>query len=322
VVAVEPLRLELVCSSFRMIKSWLCIITSALLYAFSFLLPTYCWWFVYLFPALLFWGGVTYSVSFSHGFVWGALSLFVQLSGVVYPLVFFDNVVHITRIFPWIFILLYVAVHTGFWFWVTSTMSAWFNLRGRHMITSLLLWLVTSSLYFYWLDHYCLWIFNRCEGCPLLHPLLPLTKCPGLLYLLPIVGKPLLLFLLFGVAGAFVLLMEKSCKKMLFIVFISIVLWIGSLILFSFQKKEAPPEWVNLVGVVPIMFSSDADNDHISLITGHACSALAQDKAKELIVMPESALGVDSIDDMDEIACSWASQNICWFNARTIYSGN
>lgn len=261
-----------------MTSPWPYLISSALLYAISFLFPVYCWWCVFLFLVPLFYYMFTNpcSLTFLHGFVWGLLYWSLLLFG-LWQFLFSQASSFFMALGASLFFVSYLSLWSGVWVWLSA----------RSM-------LITTWLYFEFIWRGVLIIFGTWQGMPISYPLLPLAQCPQLLQLVPMLGTSFLNFLL--------ILFSYCCAVMLTKRHAFIASGVAALSLLPFIigwavfKREQPPAWLERVVCVT------AHKGNGKWLTSRAImEKLQQAHAKhpdaDIFVLPESALPHPLFDD-------------------------
>ncbi len=284
-------------------RYWLLQLTSALLYALAFIFPSSLWPFAFIFPMPLFYAALHNNLGFKHGFVWGLVSLGLQLSGVLYTLVLMSsNSWHSTLLA--LLILFYLACATGLLFWATTQIKKIIVIKRP--IGILAIWSLSLWLYFFWLDRCCLFIFGRMEGYCLLHPLLPLVTQPQLLRLLPIIGKQLLTLLLLLVPASIVLLLTNKNLQSACIVSIVFAPWPAS-VFYTYETFQRPV-WLNNIAYLPACFPDCAS---LASAFCYECKVLLKQQPNvKLIVMPESSCYASDIHTNKQLRHAWHAQNL------------
>lgn len=286
-------------------KNWL-LFTAGFLYPLPFLAADYFWWVTFLFPLPLLYLGTHHNVSFKDGYMWGLITFSLHLSGVLYSVINMAEGSLLLAFIPAFFIIAYQSLYAGLLFWISTKINNFKKLEPGSVYRTLV-WVGTLSLYIFYFDRYCLWLFDRLEGYFLMHPLLPLAQQPQLLRLLPIFGKPLLTLLLF--APATLLVASMRYKKMFFGFGLSCLIWCAQF--FAPLKKLQQPVWLQNIGYLQKTFSKIPNLSLVAETMEHDFKALAHKYPDvELIVMPESSLFVDCISTTPELCSYWDEQHI------------
>jgi len=279
-----------------MIISYSAVILSGSLAATAFLIPHYCWWFIFIFLIPVFYVNNSRSIiySFKHGMVWGILFLGLHMQGLLRVMV--TKAQSPMGAFIWLVLVLYGALYSGVSFWCASVLSGYVN----HGISKIWCWAVFLCAFFLWISNGMLFITGRFEGYPLCNLLLPLTIIPQALFLLPYCGSSvLILFLLLwgGLVSAFFWSVRCSYHEKLSSNMYSssyyLVLALCCLIPFCVgwlrrQPIELPDFLDRLVVLVP---SSRSHNplDVAQDIAEQLTQCVEKKRDTTLIIMPESS---------------------------------
>ena len=304
-------------------QNWLILLSSAIGYALPFILSQYLWWLVFLFPVPLLYVVAHDHISFREGYLWGIITFTLHLSGVLYAIITMAQGSYFLRLVPSLFIVLYAALYSGIWFWFTSKLSIWLGIKNKVYCAVILpgipvkenktmhifvLWTVTLWFFILWIDWYCMWIFNRCEGSIFMHPLVPLAEYPQLLQLLPIIGKPILTLLLLAVPTCITTVFIKKNLSSLFALCISLLPWLASLCIV-----HNPPtlDWCSKITPLPVIFKQTKNLHRAAYALQHQFrTILKQRPHTELIVMPESSLYCNSLITKPELVKLWNKSNL------------
>jgi apolipoprotein N-acyltransferase len=214
------------------------ILLSAVLYSVAFVFPSCCF-FVFLFLVPLFY--VVFrdqKIAFVDGFLWGLSVFLIQYHALFW--FFLEHVQGSLRITAWFFLMLYIALYAGIWFWLSAKLSSYIN--------PLIAWSLTSLGYFCAMTTFSLWIFGNVEGTIFSFPLLPLVYYPRWLVLLPCCGKFFLL--------EFLIIAQACCalsfvKKRIIYFMLSILFFFPFLYGWIMQEKvQNVPGWIDKVGFI------------------------------------------------------------------------
>ncbi|HEB41392.1 MAG TPA: hypothetical protein ENI08_00020 [Candidatus Dependentiae bacterium] len=282
--------------------NWFLLITSAILYALAFIVSQQLWWLVFVFPLPFFYVALSGQLSFIASYLWGIIVFSLHLSGLLFSIVLLAKGSYFYRLIPPLFIVLYEAFFAAIIFWLARKVIAWLHLASN-LFYKVLIWVAALWLFIHWIDWYCLWIFDRCEGYFFMHPLLPLVMQPRLLRLLPIIGKGLLSILLLMVP-AWVTIALKTKKQYAIIATILFSLpWFISW--FLPMAPSQPPAWVTKIVVLPVMFPHSVDLTSAMNAAGDQFrNILYQYPQVELIIMPESSFSCNSLS-MSSLSGLW-----------------
>jgi len=289
-------------------KSWFLLCISAVLYVLPFMFSAYVWWLVFLFPIPLLYVALHENLAFTHGYVWGIFAFGLHLSGVLYSAFLMATGSYLLRLIPALFIILYESLSAGACFWLTGKLITHFNILKQSW-QRVGIWVVTFSLFIYYVDQYCLLLFDRCEGYFLMHPLLPLVTKPALLRFLPTIGKPLLTIALLLIPATITMFLIKPQKKRFFAILIALLPWLST----GFFPHHNPqqPRWLNQVAAMPILFPKSVN------LTGMMRTASTQFKKiiskkpdTKLIIMPESSFYCSSLVSTPELVNFWNEEHL------------
>lgn len=289
-------------------KRWVILASSALVYGLALIMSPALWWCSFICFVPLFLLGARHPLTFKEGFFYSGLLWALGGIGILQTLFILGTGPLWVRIIPSIAIVLIQAFFGGLWFFLTSTFLS------RALISSpyqrLGIWVLTTGLYFYWVIHLSLSMFDYWEGYFLLYPLLPLAEYPALLSWMPVTGKGILMWFLLLSNAAFTLPMLTNNSLIRFLCpLIGIVPWVLQ-IAFA-QPPQTPPDWVHKVAVIQKKFfpvpqpmeSIEKIKDTIKdLITAYA--------DLELFILPESSLTRLNLDTARELATYWDTQSI------------
>ena len=182
---------------------WMILASSALIFGLALIISPYLWWGSFICFVPLFYLGSQHPLSFKDGFFYSGLLWGIGGFGILQTLFLIGTGPLWIRIIPSIAIVLIQAFFGGLWVWSTSTFLSRAQIDSPYL--RLVLWTFTTGLYFYWVIHLSLGMFNTWEGYFLLYPLLPLAEQPALLSLMPLLGKGILMWLLLFTNAAFTL---------------------------------------------------------------------------------------------------------------------
>lgn len=241
------------------------VVSSAALYAASFLWVPFFWWMLFFFLMPLFFVLQFYRLSFWHGFLWGCISYSLLLSAV------------------W---LVSIEYGTG-WFrygapgllviWFALWSGVWFLLLGitcsYNGYAKIFLQISITTFYFMGIHNGVLWpFFCRMEGYPFTYPLIPLMY----------VVSPLLLSLVHKAGALFIVVAIQVC-------FVQITRYVLLAIVFFFisgpQEKE---DWKNDIVCSAQRWQCTQPYERAQEICHHLITVKEQWPEKKVIVLPES----------------------------------
>lgn len=241
--------------------TWLYIISSAALYAASFLWVQFCWWGVFFFLVPLFYLSQYKKLTFFNGFVWGALTFSLQFSAI-----WLLSIEYGTGWFRFIapgLVACWFAFFSGLWF-ISLT------------IDSVVMRFVFTVNYFLFINFVILFPFScSLEGYPFALPLLPLMY-GAQLGLLPIIGK-------IGLLAVLILIQLIAAYNYSFL---SVLLTVG--FFFLSPIKEQQGDWRKQCVGVSYMWSEKTPYERAQEICHVLIDIVQKYPEKRVIVLPES----------------------------------
>lgn len=318
--------------------NWFLLLISGVFYALAFIASQQLWWLVFIFPLPFFYVALTNKFSFIMGYFWGFLVFSLHLSGVLFSIVSIAGGSYFYRLIPPLFIISYEAFFPATIFWAASKLVICLQEKANSFFR-IFIWVGALWLFIHWTDWYCLWLFDRCEGYFLMHPLLPLAEKPVLLQLLPLIGKGLLTFFLLLLPACLVIVFKTKKKIAMLATLLFSLPWLVSWFLPIDQQS---PSWVTKVVVLPILFPHSVSFESaISSAAYQFKKILNQYPQVEVIIMPESSfscrnfsiISCRSLWDMQHLGQSvsvifgtfrWEGNNYCnslyWVHNGTLKS--
>ena len=298
-------------------RTWFLLASSVLMYGLALMVSPLFWWASFLFLTPLLYGGSTRSLTFKQGFIYGLLQWGFPSFGVIYSLVQLCHYSFSICIIPPLLIVLYQAIFTGLWFWGTSKIL---TKVPSGSLTRLMVWCITSYLYFYWIVHLSLSALNKWEGYFLMNPLLPLAEYPPLLHFLPLMGKEALLCILILTNASLVvpLLIKnywpKTYSKTVYfgiwiIPLVALVPWIMSVVHAPEQKTA--PSWVASISLVRKKYGAESELTPLAQeIKRDVQKILIKNPSIELIILPESSLEGVNLSTAKELGDYWNQKHV------------
>jgi hypothetical protein len=266
--------------------NWALLILSAILYALAFIETQQLWWLVFIFPVPFFFVALSIDLSFFIGYVWAFILFSFHLSGIFFSIVPLAEGSYFFRLIPSLFIVSYESLCTAVIFWFANKIIEYLCVKEK-IFYRMLIWVGALWLFIYWVDSYCLWIFDIREGYFFMHPLLPLAIKPALLQLLPLLGKGLMTVLLLLLSACFVVAFKTKKKCVIVVVLILSLPWLTS---WFFPAMQQSPAWITKIAVLPIMFPYSVNFETAIVVVGKQFKKILQEHPEiELIIMPESA---------------------------------
>lgn len=258
------------------------ILLSAVLYTLSFIIPQ-LWWIIILFTIPLHYSRLT----FFSGFLWGTCAFGAHASGILYATMRMQNGPWLLRIIPPALIIIYLAVHTGIWFFFLEKVKV-FNQRSMLYVCAIP---ALHTLFFWYISYACFWPITGLQGYPFLNPLLPLTQsrlCLVIISSTGIIGSLCILFLLTSV-------ISYCIKKNTPIVCIAII--------FCFYIPLPPaqntPNWIKLIAPFQVQFSSTKNS---TAPLEYLRAFIQANPHKKIFITPESAFYCHDIFNNNPIA--------------------
>lgn len=289
------------------------IILSALLYPVPFCFSEYLTWLAFFFLVPLFYAAVRYGVKFKDGFLWGLITYSIHELGIFYSLIQMAKISQtgisyiLYLVLLFIFAIVYQALVSGLWFFASNKIIKFIKIRQT--IPILAIWVITTGLYFYFIDNYLLWIFGNTEGYFLVHPLLPLAHFPKLLGLLPILGKTILTLLLIFSSALMTLLLFTENKKLKILIFVAILMpWLVGIRL---SKNSFKPTWLDQVAHIPESFyNQEQVAKTITEVTDKLKEIITKYPQVTTVILPESALYLCNLLEFTNLIEQWSSKNL------------
>ncbi len=267
---------------------WLMIILSAFLGALPFIGTTIfaeCV-FIFLIPLYYLVAQQDVELGLKEGFLWGVVFYCFYFQGIV--VLIMQHGVGSYRLLAGIILIIYGALGSGFWFFLSSGLVSIFSKYSRYIsITKLACWVVGSWFYFWLVDTAFFSVFGFYEGDQLRFLLLPLAIRPHWLF----VGRHftrfggLLILLLFSASCACFLTRYKKKVFLLFALLCFLPFAAGWLFKTAENKKS---EFLSTIAcIIPSIEQKDP-----WLVHEHICDLLricAQNKSIQCIFFPESS---------------------------------
>lgn len=244
---------------------YLFVLSSAVLYAASFLCLPFFWWALFFFLIPLFWALRFYRLSFLHGVMWGCVSYGSLLSAVW--LVSIEYGAGWFRYSAPGLVVLWFALWSGLWF-VLLTMACSYTGSKKALVQTSI-----TTAYFMGIHTLVLWPFFGCaQGYPFVCPLIPLiyVSSPGLL---PFIHTAGLLFILVGIQ---VLCVQKTKLALL---------GIG---LFFLPDQRMAGCWKQEMLCTAERWSCPEPYERAQEICHHLIACKERHPEKRFIVLPES----------------------------------
>lgn len=256
-----------------MYRNTLLFISSFLL-NIAFFWPTLFSWLVFFCLVPLFYTALNSKLSFKQGLFWG-LSFFCVHFFELF-LLFIKKGHGLIKLGAWIFLTFNCALYAGVWFLV----AGYFQKKLHNVV-----WLVTTWLYFWWVEKGVLLFSGHLQGYCFASPLLPLVQQPQWLYFLPVFTDKGFLFLLILTNWLLVHFLVGKQKKFLYGVLIILSPFLLGWIVY--QQGELPG-YVSTIGYVQPPENTQHPRDCAQEITYALTNYHEQHRDKKIIVMPET----------------------------------
>lgn len=289
------------------IFSWFLLIFSAILYAAPLTFPTCAWWISFLFPIPLLYVAFYENMSFTKGFIWGAIANGTILVGVLFGIDKFTTTQNILpRLLPGLGLISWSAINHGVWFWGATQIKKIMRLRSPLAI--ILLWTLALWWGIFFFDRLCLWPFGRIEGYFGFHPIITLATHPQLLTLLPIIGKNLLSFCLYLVPASITYCLIQKNKQSLLFFGLACIPWIASLMI-SIPPMQNPP-WMKDVIIGQAFFSIPGAciGTQVKTAQKYFKTALHNHPQATIIILPESTFYCTELVENPQFVAQWGEQ--------------
>lgn len=182
----------------------------------------YFHWFVFIFLIPLF-EAILYvpTVTAVHGFIWGICFYSFHWLGLWYFII--EQGKGLGSLLCCAFLLLYSALTAMGWFWLGN----FFATRQQSLTKKMVVWCLSTLLFFIWARHGMFIIFGHWFGDPFAMPLLPLMSFPQWLYYLPILGSTILLSCLIFFSATLVCAYRERSARWLLIASLFFLPFIG-----------------------------------------------------------------------------------------------
>lgn len=292
-----------------MMRYWLLIIFSAILYALPFTLINSCWWIIAFFLIPLFYLAFKQQLTFFKSLCWGFLAITLHNIGE-----FYSSLVQIeSSIFLGILIITVTNLYFAFHAAVIFTLASWISrlcttqVPALNRLIQLIVWSCAFTLFFIFMSSYCFWIFIRPEGNPVTHPLVPLALHPALLMLVPLLGKQIVVFLLIIWQGILTLMIVQPCVSLAIIWSIITSTWLASTF---FAQQEIPPTWLSRIGYLPRSIEQKLSVSYSArMLRCYITSILNADPEIDIILVPEDGFQSSNLN-LPQVCTQFDLQNI------------
>jgi apolipoprotein N-acyltransferase len=267
-------------------RSYLSVITSAVLYALAFIYSQWLWWLAFIYAIPLLYAACMYKLTARHGFVWGLIFFSMQCAGLASSLYRMATGPWYMCIAPGIFFIVYMALYPMVLFGLLKFVV---RLIGGSHVTTLALWVCGLCLMTGIIDRYCFIPLGTSQGYSFMNPLLPLALYPPLLRVVPYVGIELMIGVLLAVAAAVTACMIYRSWMSVWCAALAVLPWV--LTLYVPMQQSGSPPWLSRIAVLPIIYSIHGD-DHAAAqsVFDDLCTTVREHPLVDIVIMPESAL--------------------------------
>jgi hypothetical protein len=264
-----------------------------------------------MFPVPFLYSAACKPLAFKDGVLWAGLTVLLHLSGGISVVMRMSGDYWLFGLALSLAVVFYLALVCGMLCWAAQKMLRLLRIE-QVLISRIIAYTGVLIVFITWIDRYCLFIFDRIEGYPLMHPIILLTHCPSLLLLLPCVGKLCMTGLFFLVSGAFVgLLVLKNIKSLFFFILV-LVPWVLSIVIGQFQQEEHTALWVPSVVAIARMTSCKSSYpESMMRVMGQFFSAIVKNNpAVRIIVLPESAFDSQVFLQNPQLFKRWGQESL------------
>lgn len=286
---------------------------SAVLYGSAYVCPVYLWWTIFIFLIPLFYTELAFHphvpvrlrsgrAALREGWVWAFLAFSLHLSGVLEGLFITAQGPLALRILVPLLVLFLAVAYGVIWFVSTQ----WFiHLIGHHY--RLGIWVVTTWLFFLWLEHGCIFMLGAWEGYLLFSPVVPLVQWPALVYFMPTIGP--VLFLLFFIVTQAVIAACLAHRLHWMWAFFLLSIWVSGVVLWYTEKRvgyTCPPLTCGTALFRP--FDNITRNGRV--VRDYSKELLKRYPETEIILFPETALRCPLVPGEPDIVALWNSEHL------------
>lgn len=268
-------------------RKWLLLGTSVL-YVLPFWYDTF-WWMIVPFCVLFFLYVLEHAVSFFDGYMWGTISFFLHMIGILFGIARMSSKPLLFCALPFLFCVLYQGLYAGIWFWCTSFLKKKLHLPSSS-ITLAYIWIIGMWLYFIYIEQLCLICFGAWEGYMLMSPLLPLMQHPGLLWWITFIGTSGVSFFFYLWSATAALYILHRDNRMLLLLAALTIPWLLSYF-NAYTYKTPKPFWLDRIVHVPKVFSCTTSS-HMTArtVAEEIRQLLVRFPNADIVITPESAV--------------------------------
>ncbi len=275
---------------------------SAVLYGSAYVCPVYLWWTVLIFLVPLYYLVLHNKIGWIDGILWSCIAFSLHLSGVLEGLFATAQGPLALRILVPLLVLLLAVAYGVIWFIITQWLM---HLVGYHYRLGTCI--VTTWLFFLWLEHGCIFMLGAWEGYILCNPLIPLVQYPPLLYYMPIIGPAV--FLLFFIVTQVAIAACVAQRLHVMWPFFLLSMWGSGVVLWYTEKRvgyTCPPLTCGTA------FFRSFDNITLNgrVVRDYSKELLHMYPETEIILFPETALRCPLVPGEPDIIALWGSDHL------------
>ncbi len=260
------------------------LIVSAAGYGIAYCLPIYCWWSITIFLVPLFYVILRDQVTVLDGLIWSVIALGMQLSGVLEGLFYLAQGPVWLRLAPALLVLALAVTYGFIWFLSTRIICRMIDKPKIHVVV----WWITTTLFFVWMEHRCIFLLGVPEGYLLFSPLIPLVQKPCLLFFITKIGPILFLFFFIGLQACCALALFQGMlwwriyAAMLFV-------WLSGAVWWYYQQP-VPPSYAEIVAGKAFFPATNNIRHNARVLRDYMKKLLETYPQAQIIFFPETAL--------------------------------
>ena len=261
-----------------------------MLYSIPFFFIDHAYWLIATFPLSLFiffshvqkteHSYLIHTRIFFYGVLWGMIVFGLHFLWLADILLYKSHASHFLALTLYFILVLYFSFTSGIWFLVTGVVSRLFAFNVFFLA------MLTTSAYFYFIEHYSFWFLSCTKGYPFLSPLIPLRR---------------VFFLLLGLVGL------SPCASVIKIPPTGIVIEEqegDETYRYRFLKLSLPEDW----GIASI--TQTLTPSHAAQVLYHALTKLNKEEKEckcdaTIILAPESAFPFP-LNEYEEVQKLWS----------------
>ncbi len=264
------------------------VLASAITYSSAFIFNKHLWFTIFLFPLPFFHACLHRSFSFLHGYLFGCISIGILLYDTLLTIInMATQKTGYARIIPSITLFFYLPIYAGIVLGVTQQCIKFFTISKNK---ALIFWTLALIIYFYCMDHYSFWLFDRKEGCFLLHPALTLAQFPFCLYEIYLFGKLGLSLIILLPAAIIIYSFQQNRKTLQGGSILFLIAHIAAIALYNPNVSERPL-WLNHLVHMPIVMPSHYNHAKIIRKIQRICKQTIDcNPEAQCFLFPESSI--------------------------------